>query len=302
MTNDAYDITFADGYVTPGRRKNNWLGSNTPTSAHGSNFRFEVGSEWVFGSNIWVCTDASTGTAVWTQIDGAGGGSGFANPMTSVGDIIRGGSSGAATRLPIGTTGQVLKVASGIPAWSDDDDSLHTDLSVGGATNVDHADGATHDLTLTGNATLTMVGAKTGLATDWRLIIRQDGTGSRTITWADTITWAGGSAPTLQTAANAVDTIGITTVDDGTTYFGYHASSSSVGALGDLSDVTITAEATGDFLRYSGSAWVDATITEPDVPVLTSAKYPFHDEVLTDGSSNIIYAGGDVVMVTGVPN
>jgi len=30
--------------------------------------------------------------------------------------------------------------------------------------------------------------------------------------------------------------------------------------------------------------------------------YKFHDEVLTDGASNIIYAGGDVVMVVGVPN
>lgn len=30
--------------------------------------------------------------------------------------------------------------------------------------------------------------------------------------------------------------------------------------------------------------------------------YPFHDEVLTDGFSNIIYADGDVIMVVGVPN
>ena len=30
--------------------------------------------------------------------------------------------------------------------------------------------------------------------------------------------------------------------------------------------------------------------------------YKFHDEVLTDGASNIIFAGGDVVMTVGVPN
>lgn len=38
--------------------------------------------------------------------------------------------------------------------------------------------------------------------------ITQDGIGSRTVTWFSTIKWAGGSAPTLTTAANKRDTIG----------------------------------------------------------------------------------------------
>lgn len=44
--------------------------------------------------------------------------SGFANPMTSVGDIIIGGVSGAAGRTGIGTSGQVLTVVGGVPTWS----------------------------------------------------------------------------------------------------------------------------------------------------------------------------------------
>lgn len=40
------------------------------------------------------------------------------NPMTTAGDIIKGGTSGAAGRLAIGTTGQVLTVVSGAPAWA----------------------------------------------------------------------------------------------------------------------------------------------------------------------------------------
>jgi hypothetical protein len=32
------------------------------------------------------------------------------------------------------------------------------------------------------------------------------------------------------------------------------------------------------------------------------AAYPFHSESLTDGASNFIFAGGDVVTVVGVPN
>lgn len=38
---------------------------------------------------------------------------GFSNPMTTLGDIIYGGASGVATRLGLGTAGQVLKVNSG---------------------------------------------------------------------------------------------------------------------------------------------------------------------------------------------
>lgn len=47
-----------------------------------------------------------------------GRGVGFRNPMTSAGDLIRGGTSGAAARLGIGTTGQVLTVVAGQAAWA----------------------------------------------------------------------------------------------------------------------------------------------------------------------------------------
>ena len=38
--------------------------------------------------------------------------------MTTAGDLIKGGVSGAAARLAIGTTGQVLEVVGGAPAWA----------------------------------------------------------------------------------------------------------------------------------------------------------------------------------------
>ena len=40
------------------------------------------------------------------------------SPMTTAGDLIYGGSSGAATRLGIGSAGQVLTVSGGVPAWN----------------------------------------------------------------------------------------------------------------------------------------------------------------------------------------
>lgn len=40
------------------------------------------------------------------------------NPMTTAGDMIYGGAAGVATRLAIGTTGQVVTVVGGNPAWA----------------------------------------------------------------------------------------------------------------------------------------------------------------------------------------
>lgn len=40
------------------------------------------------------------------------------SPMTTAGDFIYGGASGTGTRLPIGTTGQVLTVSGGNPVWA----------------------------------------------------------------------------------------------------------------------------------------------------------------------------------------
>ena len=45
---------------------------------------------------------------------------GMSNPMTTAGDIIVGGASGAPTRLAKGTDGQVVKMVNGAPAWANE--------------------------------------------------------------------------------------------------------------------------------------------------------------------------------------
>ena len=130
-------------------------------------------------------------------------GSGMTNPMTTAGDIIIGGTSGAPTRLAKGTDGQVLTLASGLPSWAD---------ASGGSAAIDWANpvsvtttanltigkhhvcsGTTADYTVTlpavsGNAgkllSVEMSGALTKLVT-------LDGNGSETIDGATTrVMWA----------------------------------------------------------------------------------------------------------------
>jgi hypothetical protein len=70
------------------------------------------------GTRFAVGADGTVLTADSTKTAGLGWTSPLTNPMSVSGDIIIGGSAGAATRLPIGTTGQILTVVAGLPAWA----------------------------------------------------------------------------------------------------------------------------------------------------------------------------------------
>ncbi len=59
-------------------------------------------------------------------------------------------------------------------------------------------------LTMTGNITLTFSELNSGDLLFLQL--EQDSTGGRTVTWPSEVKWEGGSAPTLTTGANAMDT------------------------------------------------------------------------------------------------
>lgn len=73
-------------------------------------------------------------------------------------------------------------------------------------------------VTLGGNRTIAVNNMDAGQAFLIRLV--QDGTGSRTVTWFGTIKWPGGSAPTLTTSANEVDSFGFICTSTGN-YDGY---------------------------------------------------------------------------------
>ena len=78
-------------------------------------------------------------------------------------------------------------------------------LSDGSTITVNFADGIHHSVTLGGNRTLSHNQTNVAVGQCGSIFITQDGTGSRTLSFNSAYKFAGGTAPTLSTAANAVD-------------------------------------------------------------------------------------------------
>ena len=92
------------------------------------------------------------------------------------------------------------------------------------ATNINwDTNGNIQTLTLTSNTTFTFTNptdSRTGatVAANFQLVLTQDATGSRLVTWPAGIKWQNGAAPTLSTTAAYVDIIEF--LYDGSTYYG----------------------------------------------------------------------------------
>jgi len=83
------------------------------------------------------------------------------------------------------------------------------------AITLDLTNGTVQIITLTGNATITMPTATSGKS--FVMLLKQDGTGSRTVTWS-TVKWAGGTAPTITSTASRLDLLSF--FADGTNWYG----------------------------------------------------------------------------------
>jgi hypothetical protein len=75
----------------------------------------------------------------------------------------------------------------------------------GATVTFDMDDGPLQSVTLGGNRTLALSNVIAGQR--FTLILKQDGTGSRTVTWFAGVSWPGGTVPTLTTAANKSDVL-----------------------------------------------------------------------------------------------
>lgn len=85
----------------------------------------------------------------------------------------------------------------------------------GTAITLDLANGTFQNITLTGNATITMPTAVAGKS--FLLLLSQDATGSRTVTWS-TVVWPSGTPPTITGTASKRDIYSF--YSNGTSWFG----------------------------------------------------------------------------------
>lgn len=73
------------------------------------------------------------------------------------------------------------------------------------------ANGSVQYLTLTGNCTYTFPTPAAGKS--FTLVQKQDGTGSRTVTWPASVKWPAGTAPTITATASKADKFIFTAID-----------------------------------------------------------------------------------------
>ena len=90
----------------------------------------------------------------------------------------------------------------------------------GAAKTLDLANGNVQKLTLTANCTITLTSPSSGAMRSLTLLVFQDGTGSRTITWPGSVKWGNAGAPVLTITAAKMDMVSLFTVDGGTNWYG----------------------------------------------------------------------------------
>jgi len=179
--------------------------------------RDTIGTALVAGSNMTV-TVSDAGDTITLASSGAGGG-GYAT-------VADEGSS-LTQRATLNIIGR--NVAAVDNAGSSRTDVTVRDVAtvhtVGNSTasltlDAASSSGPVKTITLNANCTFTFSAVTSGLEMWMVLVLTQDATGSRLVTWPGSVKWSPGAAPTLSTPAGAVDRVLVTTYDGGTIWYG----------------------------------------------------------------------------------
>jgi hypothetical protein len=174
--------------------------SHTHTTSQISNL-----SSWTGSSSITTLGTIGTGTWQGTAVAVAYGGTGATDAATA-----RTNLGAAPTASPTFTGRSTMPARVSTVATATDGATVTFDLAVSDW----------HEVTLGGNRTLALSNVATGQ--QFSIILRQDGTGSRTVTWFSGILWPGGTPPTLTTTANKRDVFTFKSLGGGV-YLGFVA-------------------------------------------------------------------------------
>ena len=137
------------------------------------------------------------------------------------------GLSGDVTAIAAGGTGAATFAAAGLATLTGTETLTNKTVEAGTFTNgyteelvsaststaytINLANGSVQYLTLTGNCTYTFPTPVAGKS--FTLVQKQDGTGSRTVTWPASVKWPAGTAPTITATASKADKFVFTAID-----------------------------------------------------------------------------------------
>lgn len=187
----------------------------------------------VYGSVSYLAIAASTNqtpstaTAYWMVL-GAQGATGATGPTGPAGTTGTTGTAGATGPTgPQGAAGEVT--LAGTQSLSNKTivagtftDGYTEETAVANTTTaytIDLANGSLFVLTLTGNCTFTFPAVAAGKS--FMMLLKQDATGARTVTWpaaTNPVKWPSSTAPTITATANKLDKFVFTS--DGTNWYG----------------------------------------------------------------------------------
>jgi hypothetical protein len=164
----------------------------------------------ILGTPTSATLTNATGLPIATGVSGLG---------TGVATFLGTPSSANLISVVTDETGSGVLVFNNTPALTNPTvtNYVETPYSANSSTAITLAltNGTVQIITLTGNATITMPTATSGKS--FIMLLKQDATGSRTVTWT-TVKWPGGTAPTITSTASKQDIYSF--FADGTNWYG----------------------------------------------------------------------------------
>jgi len=191
----------------------NWTAAN-PTLAAGEvgvetdTLRVKVGD----GATAWTALGYQDGLAPVQSVAGKTGAVTLVKADVGLGNV----NNTSDANKPVSTAQQTA-----LDAKAPVTESVNTVATSGAAQTIPAPTSQSISrITLSANCTLTFPTATAGQSLT--IVLIQDATGSRTVTWPAAVKWAGGTAPTLTTTAAAKDVLTFLCAD-GSTWLGFVA-------------------------------------------------------------------------------